>query len=58
MEKIFSEISQNSQQNTSFYNKETPEYVFSSEFCKIFKSIYFLKHLKTAATGIYVQLHF
>ena len=33
-----------------FIKKETPKQVFSSEFCKNFKNIYFVEHMKTAAS--------
>ena len=53
--KIFLETSQNSQQNTcarvcrpkacNFIKEETLAQVFSCEFCKIFKSNFFIEHL-------------
>ena len=59
--KVFIEISQNSQENTCarvsfsiklqasachFIKKETLAEVFSCEFCKISKNIFFTEHLK------------
>ena len=38
--------------------KKTPTLVFLSEYCKIFKNIYFGEHLPTAAFGKYFFLHF
>ena len=39
------------------YWKETPTQVFSCEYCEIFKSTYFEKHLRTAASA-YWWLYF
>ena len=39
-----------------FFNKETPAQVFSCEFCEIFKSTYFEKHLRTAALDFLLVL--
>ena len=38
------------------YQKLTPAQIFSSEFSKIFKSIYFVEHLRTIASDIVKQL--
>ena len=35
---------------SNFIKKETPEQVFSYEFCKIFKNTYFGKHLETTVS--------
>ena len=32
--------------------KETPVHVFSCEFCEINKDIYFVEHLRTAASAL------
>ena len=56
---MFVKISQNSQENTcvrvpfliKFVKKETLAQVFSFEFYKIFKNIFFTKHLQTTAAG-------
>ena len=60
--KVFSKISQNSQENTcarvsfliklqrDFANKETLAPVFSCEFCEISKSIFFTEHLWATAS--------
>ena len=55
VKKVFLEISQNSQENTSarvseasscnFIKKETKTQVFSCEFCEISKNIFFTEHL-------------
>ena len=62
---MFLEISQNSQENicardsfliklqaSVFIKKETLAQVFSSEFCKIFKNIFFTEHLRTTTSVI------
>ena len=51
LEKVFLEISQNSQENTSanVFKKETPAREFSYEFCEISKNRFFTEHLD--ATG-------
>ena len=58
MKKVFLKISQNSQENTSFFNKvtdprpatllkkESLAQVFSCEFCQIFKNTFFTEHLR------------
>ena len=60
-EKVFLEISQNSQENTcsrvsglacSFIKKETLAQVFSCEFCEISKNTFFTKHLWATASVI------
>ena len=52
--KVFSEISQNSQENTcascSFIKKETLAQVFSCEFCKISKNNFSTENLGTTAS--------
>ena len=57
--KVFLKISQNSQENTKglpeslqLYSKLTPAQVFSCEFSKIFKNIYFLIYFQVAASEI------
>ena len=60
MNKVFLRISQNSQGNTfarvsfliNFINKETLAQVLSCEFCKIFKNIFFTKHLRATAPAL------
>ena len=67
VKKVLSEISQNSQENicvrVSFliklqtwvlqlFKKETLAQMFSGEFCKIFKNIFFTKHLQWLALCI------
>ena len=58
--KVFSEISQNSQENTCarvsflinfFIRKETLAQVFSCEFCEISKNTFFTEHLWTTASS-------
>ena len=55
--KVFLEISQNSQENTSarylcnFIKKETLAQVFSYEYCEISKNTFFTEHLWTTAFG-------
>ena len=56
LEKVFLEISQNSQENTcarvsglQLIKKETLARVFSSEFCEISKNTFFTKYLQTTA---------
>ena len=57
-EKVFLEILQNSQENTcarvsfliKFFKKETLALVFSCEFCKISKNIFFTEHLWATAS--------
>ena len=39
-------ISQYSQENLQFYQKETPTQVFSCKYCKIFKNSFFVEHLR------------
>ena len=34
----------------NFIKKEAPEQEFSCEFCKVFKSTYFVEHLQTAVS--------
>ena len=52
--KVFSEISQNSQENTcarvSFFKKETLAQFFSCEFCEISKNNFFMEHLRATAS--------
>ena len=58
-EKVFLEISQNSQENTcarvsffcNFVKKETVAQVFSCEFCEISKNTFFTEHLWATASG-------
>ena len=54
VEKVFLEISQNSQENTcarvSFLLKETLAQVFSCEFCEISKNIFFYRAPPVAAS--------
>ena len=60
VKKMFSEISQNLQENTcarvfflvNFIKKETLAQVFSCEFCEISKSTFFTEHLWTTASII------
>ena len=67
VEKVFLEISQNSQENTcarvsfliklqaqtcNFIKKETPAQVFSSKFCEISKNTSFTEHLWETASFI------
>ena len=55
---MFLKISQNSQENTcardslacNFIKKETQAKVFSCEFCKISKTIFFTEHLRVATS--------
>ena len=58
-EKVFIEISQNSQENTctrasflikNFIKKETLAQVFSCWFCEVSKNIDFTKHLETTVS--------
>ena len=64
--KVFSEISQNPQENIcarisfliklqasacNFIKKETLTQVFSREFCKISKNTFFIEHLRTTASA-------
>ena len=51
VKKVLLEISQNSQENTCakasfFIRKETLAQVFSSEFCKILKNVFFYRNLR------------
>ena len=68
---VFSEISQNSQENTgarvpfltklqacNFIKKETLVQVFSYEFCKSSENIFFTEHLWTTASDKGCQPHF
>ena len=41
IKKMFLNIFQNSQENTSFIKKETPVQVLSCEFCKTFKNTFY-----------------
>ena len=51
----FLKISQQNLQETSvlesLFNKDTAAQAFSREFCEIFKSIYFIEHLRAAASA-------
>ena len=60
-EKLFLEISQNSEENTcarvsacNFIKKETLALVFSCEFCEISKNIFFTEHLWATAPEYYM----
>ena len=54
LEKVFLEISQNSQENTgarvsfliNFIKKETQAQLFSCEFCKISRNNFFIEHFR------------
>ena len=50
-EKVFLEISQNSQENNcNFIKKETLAHVFSCEFCEISKTVFFTEQLRATAS--------
>ena len=34
----------------------TPEKMFSCEFCEVFKNIYFVEYLRTAATELGIRI--
>ena len=40
----------------NFIKKETLAQLFSSQFCKIFKSIFFTEHLQTAVSESYLEV--
>ena len=58
-EKVFLEISKNSQENTcakvsfSIIKKETLAQVFSCEFYEISKNTFFTEHLRAAASVVF-----
>ena len=69
-QKVFLEISQNSQEHTcarasflmkfhagacNFIKKDTLAQVFSCEFCEISKNTFFTEHLRVTATGVSIS---
>ena len=64
MKKVFFEISQNSQENTSFrvsglqlyLKRDTLAQRFSCEFCEIYKNTFFTGHLWTTASEFVTEM--